>query len=169
MVEPLELQGPQPPRPPQPPTPPEPPVPPLPPDPPTPPDAPLPPMDPPADIGPMLGPMWHGPSEELIGVLAIAFFLTVIALAIGIPLVRALARKWDRQAAVPAPTGDVASRLDRIEQAVDAIAIEVERISEGQRYTNQAIAELRALPPSDPAEALERRLAERTAARDRLG
>jgi hypothetical protein len=30
--------------------------------------------------------------------------------------------------------GDVTQQLDRIEQAVDAIAIEVERISESQRF-----------------------------------
>lgn len=32
-------------------------------------------------------------------------------------------------------------RLERIEQAVDAIALEVERISEGQRFTAKLLAE----------------------------
>ena len=32
-------------------------------------------------------------------------------------------------------------RLERIEQAVDAIAIEVERISEGQRFTSRLLAD----------------------------
>ncbi|HEY2379132.1 MAG TPA: hypothetical protein VGH98_24335 [Gemmatimonadaceae bacterium] len=33
------------------------------------------------------------------------------------------------------------NRLQHLEQAVDAIAIEVERISEGQRYTTKLLAE----------------------------
>lgn len=32
-------------------------------------------------------------------------------------------------------------RLERIEQAVDAIAIEVERISEGQRFTTRLLSD----------------------------
>jgi hypothetical protein len=32
-------------------------------------------------------------------------------------------------------------RLERIEQAVDSIAIEVERISEGQRFTTKLLSE----------------------------
>jgi hypothetical protein len=35
----------------------------------------------------------------------------------------------------------IAERLDRIEQAVDTIAIEVERISEGQRFTSKLVAD----------------------------
>jgi hypothetical protein len=35
----------------------------------------------------------------------------------------------------------VDQRLERIEQAVDAIAIEVERISEGQRFTTKLLAD----------------------------
>jgi hypothetical protein len=36
---------------------------------------------------------------------------------------------------------EVTTRLERIEQAVDAIAIEVERISEGQRFTTKLLTE----------------------------
>jgi hypothetical protein len=39
-------------------------------------------------------------------------------------------------------------RLERIEQAVDAIAIEMERVSEGQRFTTKLLAER--VPPSSP-------------------
>lgn len=35
----------------------------------------------------------------------------------------------------------VLSRLQRIEEAVDAIAIEMERVSEGQRFTAKVLAE----------------------------
>jgi hypothetical protein len=33
------------------------------------------------------------------------------------------------------------ARLERIEQAVDAIAVEIERISEGQRFTTKLLSE----------------------------
>jgi hypothetical protein len=36
---------------------------------------------------------------------------------------------------------EVASRLERIEQALEAVAIEVERISEGQRFTTRLLSE----------------------------
>ena len=48
---------------------------------------------------------------------------------------------------------DVTSRLERIEQAVDAIAIEVERISEGQRFTTKLLTER----ASDASRVTERR------------
>ena len=39
------------------------------------------------------------------------------------------------------------ARLVRIEQAVDAIAVEVERISEGQRFTTRLLSEQSHAPP----------------------
>jgi hypothetical protein len=43
------------------------------------------------------------------------------------------------------------ARLARIEQSVDAIALEVERISEGQRFTTKLLSEnSRALPKPAP-------------------
>lgn len=40
------------------------------------------------------------------------------------------------------PTGSVADgRLERLEHAVDAIALEIERISEGQRFTTKLLSE----------------------------
>jgi hypothetical protein len=39
--------------------------------------------------------------------------------------------------------GELASRIVRIEQAVDSIAVEVERISEGQRFVTKLLAEPR--------------------------
>ncbi|HEX9382149.1 MAG TPA: hypothetical protein VF908_02035 [Gemmatimonadaceae bacterium] len=44
----------------------------------------------------------------------------------------------------PEPAGDpseVASRLERMEQAIEAVAIEVERISEWQRFTTKLQSE----------------------------
>lgn len=88
--------------------------------------------------------------------IAIAFFLTVAAIFIGTPLARAFARRMDRKGApAAAASPDVVARLDRIEQAVDAIALEVERISEGQRFVTKMMAEPRALPSPNEAAANE--------------
>ena len=43
-----------------------------------------------------------------------------------------------RPPALPAESGE---RLERIEQAMDAIAIEVERVSEGQRFVTRLLSE----------------------------
>ena len=78
----------------------------------------------------------------------LGFFATVVALALGVPFVRALGRRWDRQAlpgAAAAP--ELAQRLERMEQTLDAMAIEVERISENQRFTTRLLAEGGAATP----------------------
>lgn len=77
--------------------------------------------------------------------ISIAFFVMVAFIIVGLPLARAFARRMDRRGET-ASASEITPRLDRIEQAVEAIAIEVERVSEGQRYTTKAIAELRGLP-----------------------
>ncbi|MDB4898385.1 MAG: hypothetical protein JWN53_193 [Gemmatimonadetes bacterium] len=61
--------------------------------------------------------------------------------AIGWPLARAWARRIEDRPATPAIPSDVAARLERMEQAIDSIAIEVERISEGQRFTTKLLSD----------------------------
>lgn len=82
--------------------------------------------------------------------ISIAFFGAMAFIIVGLPLVRAFARRMDRRGE-SASASEIMPRLDRIEQAVEAIAIEVERVSEGQRYTTKAIADLRGLPGAAPA------------------
>lgn len=85
-----------------------------------------------------------------------SFFVTVAVIALGIPIIRALTRRFvDRPPAAPAIAADVHDRLERIEQAVDTVAIEVERISESQRYLTRLMAESRALPGAGGAAAGE--------------
>lgn len=48
----------------------------------------------------------------------------------------------------------VGDRLDRIEQAVDAIALEVERMAESQRFTTRLLAER--LPTAEALPSAER-------------
>jgi hypothetical protein len=73
-------------------------------------------------------------------VVPLGFFAMVATIAVGAPLARAFARRMERDSKVKiAP--EITSRLERIEQAVDSIAIEVERISEGQRFTTKLLTE----------------------------
>jgi hypothetical protein len=71
----------------------------------------------------------------------IAGMATAVLLVLGIPFVRALTRRWDRESLQPKVPSEVLDRLERIEQAVDAVAIEVERISEGQRFTTKLLSD----------------------------
>lgn len=66
------------------------------------------------------------------------------------PLFRALGRRIDRRGAAAVDPAQITPRLDRIEQAIEAMAVEVERISEGQRYVTKQMHELRALPAPNP-------------------
>jgi hypothetical protein len=61
-------------------------------------------------------------------------------IAIGMPIARAYARRLESKPAAAIPH-DVTARLERMEQAIDSIAIEVERISEGQRFTTKLLSE----------------------------
>ena len=98
-------------------------------------------------------------------IISVAFFIMCAVIAIGVPLVRAFTRRMDkRNLAVPTTDAETRDRLERIEQAVDAIAVEVERISEGQRFTTKVISELRGLPQPDPSAALAERAGDRSAA-----
>lgn len=73
-----------------------------------------------------------------------AFFATVAIISLGIPIIRAITRRWERNPQLPAqPAPDVLSRLERIEQGVEAIAVEVERIAEAQRFSAKLMAEQR--------------------------
>ncbi|MEP6495956.1 MAG: hypothetical protein ABJF01_24965 [bacterium] len=82
--------------------------------------------------------------------IAKAFFATIAVIALGIPIIRAISKRWERPAQLPPTSPDVTARLERIEQAVEAVAIEVERIAESQRFAAKLMAEQqRSLPRSD--------------------
>jgi hypothetical protein len=76
-----------------------------------------------------------------------SFLTTVVVIALGIPVIRAFTRRFvDRPPVAPVISANIENRLERIEQAVDAMAIEVERISESQRYLTKLMSEPRQLP-----------------------
>jgi hypothetical protein len=77
-----------------------------------------------------------------VGTILMFVFLVPVALA----WTRMWWRRGGRAQATPA-TDESNSRLERIEQAVDAIAIEIERVSESQRYQARLLGEGQGLPP----------------------
>ena len=58
---------------------------------------------------------------------------TVAMILLVYPFVRVFTRRLEQRGQTPLPA-EVTARLARIEAAVDSIAIEVERISENQRF-----------------------------------
>jgi hypothetical protein len=82
----------------------------------------------------------------------IVLFIMMGVTAIGWPIARALARKMDRESLQPKIPLELQGRLERMELALDSIAVEVERISEGQRFTTKLLSERQqqALPPRQP-------------------
>lgn len=81
----------------------------------------------------------YGPfsSGQLTGITIVSIVLVWAPLAFA--AARVMLRRW----AHPRPAPQIlesAARLERMEQAIDAVAIEVERISEGQRFVTQTMA-----------------------------
>ena len=93
----------------------------------------------------MIGPAWlvaQGDIPPEAIPIVNSFFLTIAVIALGIPIIRALTKRWERGAQRPLPPSpEITTRLERIEQAVEAIAIEVERIAEAQRFAAKLMAE----------------------------
>ena len=66
--------------------------------------------------------------------LGYALFLMIAVIAVGKPLVRVFGNIIERRALKPAMPQEFGARLERIEQGIESVSIEVERISESQRY-----------------------------------
>ncbi|MFN0098336.1 MAG: hypothetical protein ACKVS7_06670 [Gemmatimonadaceae bacterium] len=77
--------------------------------------------------------------EDIVGI--VGFFSTVIIVALGVPIVRSINRRKELEAARAPADPEQGRRLERIEQAVEAMAVEIERISEGQRFVTKLLAE----------------------------
>jgi hypothetical protein len=74
--------------------------------------------------------------------------VSVLSIFVFFPIAIAKARSIWRRPAPVAPTSmspDLQQRLDRMEQSIDSIAIEVERVSEGQRFVTQLMSEPKAI------------------------
>ena len=99
--------------------------------------------------------LWQGPNSippEAIHIVN-SFFTMIAVIALGIPIIRAFTKRWERKQLPPSPTSpDVTARLQRIEQAVESVAIEVERIAEAQRFSAKLAAEQHQKSIARPAE-----------------
>jgi hypothetical protein len=75
------------------------------------------------------------PDPNLIVREVISFVVpAVVIIALGLPLIRLVTRWLEPREVKPRELANIGARLERIEAAVDAIALEVERISEAQRF-----------------------------------
>ena len=73
-----------------------------------------------------------------------------ITVTLIVSVLRYLSSKREPSALGSGQLGQLDDRLARMEQAIDSMAIEVERISEGQRFTTRLMSEMRALPAPNP-------------------
>jgi hypothetical protein len=90
-----------------------------------------------------------GPPPGVIELVAIVMGCITLMVLLT-PLIRAFVRRGEHRTAVVAPapaSPEIAQRLERIEQAVEAVAIEVERITEAQRFQSRLLAERAAAEP----------------------
>lgn len=78
----------------------------------------------------------------------IVLFIVGGATVIFTPMARAYARRMEKEGSNSRLSPDVTARLERMENAIDSIAIEVERISEGQRFTTKLLAARTGSSPS---------------------
>ncbi|HEV2180082.1 MAG TPA: hypothetical protein VGR59_07160 [Gemmatimonadaceae bacterium] len=78
-------------------------------------------------------------NPEVVGPIGIVLIIAVAVIVF--PVARAFARRLDQRGIAPPVPNDLAQRLDRLEQTMDSVALEVERISEGQRFTTKLLAE----------------------------
>jgi hypothetical protein len=59
----------------------------------------------------------------------------IVTIVLGFPIVRLITKWLEPRPVPPRELSTISARLEKIEAAVDAIAVEVERISESQRFT----------------------------------
>jgi hypothetical protein len=79
------------------------------------------------------------------GIAAFAFLLLVLV-PFGVAMAVRLTRRDSPPALPPQQSSDASERLERLERAVDTIAIEMERVSEGQRILTKILSERSSAP-----------------------
>jgi hypothetical protein len=83
--------------------------------------------------------------QEIAELSIVSFALMIAAFPVAGLLKALINRRASTQAALP--SRDTTDRLQRIEAAVEAMAVEVERISEGQRFVTRVLAERSSAQP----------------------
>ena len=79
-------------------------------------------------------------------------FGSLAFMIVGYPLARAFARWLDRRGSATRLSGEVLQRLDAMDRNIDTVAVELERVSEGQRFS----AKLLEQRPMEHAQRIDR-------------
>ena len=77
-------------------------------------------------------------SDQITGISIVGTLFVLFPLSVA--MARNIWRRGSRHAA-PVQSAESTQRMERLEQAVDAIAIEIERVSEGQRFVTRLLTE----------------------------
>ncbi|MEI6740721.1 MAG: hypothetical protein WCK74_10490 [Gemmatimonadaceae bacterium] len=72
---------------------------------------------------------------DILGIVMGSLVLTVV----GLPLALAWARRIARRPLPTAMSSELAARLESLERNIDTVAVEVERVSEAQRFTTRLL------------------------------
>lgn len=84
---------------------------------------------------------WHNDIPPQVADLLSMFVIAMVFIIVGLPIARAIGRWLDRRG-LPSPVSpELAAQINRIEQAVDSMSVEVERISEAQRFQAKLLSD----------------------------
>ncbi len=86
---------------------------------------------------------WMHPSDippHVVEVISMVLFAAVIII-VGLPIARAIGRWMDRRGTSAPVNAELAAQINRIEQAIDTMSVEVERISEAQRFQAKLLSD----------------------------
>jgi len=89
----------------------------------------------PGSIVPEQQPQRNGPPDEVYFLTGMFFVIVLL------PLTIAYARRIWRRGAPPALPQEIYDRFTRVEQSLDTIAIETERVGEGQRFITRMLSQ----------------------------
>jgi hypothetical protein len=105
--------------------------------------APSPPGNPPGELTTSTGWPAGFPTDVPPNVynLGMAGIFMTVACVLGFPIVRVIARRFDPKLRVLQSAPDLTPQLRQLQESVDTMAIELERISEGQRYATKLLTE----------------------------
>ena len=94
-------------------------------------------------VGQSAPPPWMHPNDippHVVDVISM-FLIAAVVIIVGLPIARAIGRWMDRRGTPGPVNAELASQITRIEQAVDTMAVEVERISEAQRFQAKLLSD----------------------------
>ena len=78
------------------------------------------------------------------------FLTTVVIIVLGVPMMRAWIRRFDRksEALKAGPRENLEPQIRQLQDSIDGLTLEVERIAEGQRFMAKAIGDREKVPAS---------------------